>query len=478
MSINKFRILIIEDESEISDTLIEELYKYGNSIDITLAENVKEALTIIKDTPFFDLITLDLQIPSDKGKLDQKPEHGLSILAECQEYAKGTPVIILTGTGTEDMIDEFLGYSNRHKIWFDNNKYSTISYVSKVNTDKFFKKIEDIYNSVKKLFEIELQTSESLPIEHDRLIRMFTKSQSAVFTKVKTIGGGLSGVKVYALEVFNEQGHVIIKTIAKCGKMDEVNEDANNYEKYINRLDQSVTPRKIIKINYGAKSNSGVFYGLVTNYDFSYFGATKENKNNSSIRESIKEILKPWHSAKTQHRTKIIEIRRSLVSDKIAQKLVEKYDLSWVTEIEEILFQSTKSCYHGDLHGENILIDTSGNTSTLIDYGDVNEGASTIDPITLECSFLFHPDGLDNKGWPTIENLNNWEDLEKYIEGCPIPDEISFCRKWTEELSVGKRDIGACLYAYALRQLKYPDTDKSLALALLNTSRRIILEQT
>ena len=67
-----------------------------------------------------------------------------------------------------------------------------------------------------------------------------------------------------------------------------------------------------------------------------------------------------------------------------------------------------------------------------------------------------------------------WENIEDYIKDCPVAEEIYFCRTWAEEIKGSKRELAATLYSYALRQLKYPDTNKNIALELLNASRRII----
>jgi hypothetical protein len=38
---------------------------------------------------------------------------------------------------------------------------------------------------------------------------------------------------------------------------------------------------------------------------------------------------------------------------------------------------------------------------------------------------------------------------------------------WARRIAAGNREIAACAYSYLVRQLKYPDTDKPLALSLL-----------
>lgn len=472
----KFKILIVEDEKSVFDVIERTLIEKCSLIDIRIVKNKKEAINILEDNKyFFDLISLDLQIPIDVEKLDKSPTNGLAVLSACQTYAKGTPLIILTGTSTMDMMENFISMSNTLPIWFDNN-YSTIEHFQKRNIDKYIPQIESMCNSVLSLFDIELEikNTKELSIEHDRLIRMFIKSTSGVRAQVRKIGGGLSGSSVYALFIFNQNGSLTHKTIAKCGPNNEILLDANNYDDYISRLNPSSTPRKLRYIEYGAKAQAGVFYGLASDYDMSFFKSSKNYKNTEVIRNYLKSMTVEWQQAKSHTRISIQEIRKNLVSDEKASVIFSEFELDWAESFEAMKIQINSSFYHGDLHGENVLVDTEKGLTTLIDYGDINLGPLTIDPITLECSFLFHPDGIIDSEWPKIENLENWEDIEKYTDGCPVAEEIHFCREWANEVKGSNRELAASLYSYALRQLKYPDTNKEIALSLLEASRRII----
>ena len=109
---------------------------------------------------------------------------------------------------------------------------------------------------------------------------------------------------------------------------------------------------------------------------------------------------------------------------------------------------------------------TSDCTPILIDYGDVGPGPSALDPITAELSVLFHPGGLSGT-WPSPDDALQWGDVELYVRNCPYQDFVRTCRQWARDVSAGDREITATAYAYLLRQLKYPDTNKDLALSLL-----------
>ncbi len=478
MTNKKFKILLIEDEEEISSFISEELSKVDKKrIEIIIANNKQDAITLIQSSDnFFDLISLDLQIPTRDGLMDKSPEHGLSVLSEAKSFATGTPIIILTGTSTVEMINSFLQYAHNEQIWQDGIIYPTTSHYSKSDLNKYLVFLQKIYNSILGLFNIELEFNDTdkLSIEHDRLIRIFVKKVNGLKVNVKKIGGGLSNSTVYSLLVYDNLGKLIHQTIAKCGEKEEINKDSRNYVDFIHRLSQTVTPRKLAHILFGAKDQSGVFYELASNYPYSYFNSTKNGLNNKDIRNSIEKLTENWQNNASIVSTTIKELREELVSDDIALDLFKFYKLEWAEEFEKTTVQIKRGICHGDLHGENILINISENNSTLIDYGDIKENCSiTIDPITLECSFLFHP-SCDKYEWPTIDHIKKWQNIDEYIKDCPIYEEIIFCRNWLKRIKASNREIAAILYTYTLRQLKYKDTNKEIALELLNTANEMI----
>ena len=119
------------------------------------------------------------------------------------------------------------------------------------------------------------------------------------------------------------------------------------------------------------------------------------------------------------------------------------------------------------MHGENVLVSADG-SAVFIDYGDVGEATASHDAITLELSLLFHPKGpLRGGAWPTHAQAGSWGDLDRYVEGCPAETFVRECRAWAGRAAAGNREVAVTAYAYLMRQLKYEDTDKVLALALL-----------
>jgi two-component system, OmpR family, response regulator len=99
------RLLLVEDDSLLSDSLKQDLERQGYAVD--LAENGRDALFMGTEITY-DIIVLELGLP-------EKP--GLEVLAEWRSSGISTPVIILTGrdawhervTGFKAGADDYLG---------------------------------------------------------------------------------------------------------------------------------------------------------------------------------------------------------------------------------------------------------------------------------------------------------------------------------------------------------------------------------
>jgi CheY-like chemotaxis protein len=471
----EFKVLLVEDDEEFAKHIIQLLMDICERIEITLVRSRDEARSVLSDEDvFFDFISLDLTIPIQDNGFDIAPENGLAVLGFCRELSPGTPILVLTGSSTVQMMSGFLSSSYNIDVWSEGVTRPTIDHLPKESIDQFVPRVTQIYEAVRSLSDIELvYSSLEIPIEHDRLLRIFIKEQVGVIAEIEIIGGGLSAATVYSVKISNDTGNAFLRAVAKCGSFEDIQKDANNYDRIICRLRPEVTPRKLKHLQFGAKANAGVFYGLAVGYDLSFFKAAISSQLTSEIRTEVQGLTSSWKEAGSQKRVSINEIRKSLLTDKIANALILKYNLDWAEEFERLELQSNVSFYHGDLHGENILVDVDRRLATLIDYGDISYGSCTIDSVTLECSFLFHPNGPDLGDWPTNDQIENWANLDGFVKGSPVKNEIRFCREWSDEVKAGNRELAACLYSYALRQLKYPKTNKELALGLIHSAKKL-----
>ncbi|MCF8144193.1 MAG: response regulator [Deltaproteobacteria bacterium] len=87
------RILVVDDEKEILDTLAEFMADLGYQADF--ADAVDAALVLMKKNEY-DVFLLDKNMPDNKNN----KEGGMSLLRYAKENMPGTEVIMMTGYGT------------------------------------------------------------------------------------------------------------------------------------------------------------------------------------------------------------------------------------------------------------------------------------------------------------------------------------------------------------------------------------------
>lgn len=466
-------VLIVEDEAPVAETIRRALFSLTGGINIKVASSRDSAISLL-DTEFFDLIILDLNIPTSDGVLDADPQHGLAVFTKAQHLTCGTPIFVLTGSSAEGFIPELLQATRQIDIWGEGRNVSTVQFSPKFLFDQFPSKIKPLFDAIAALDDVELDKGDlDLSVQDDRLIRIFARKFSGTRVVASSLGGGLSGAKVLRLKVTDAQGAPIYDAVAKLGTRADVSMEGERFDQLVSRLEPRSTPRKLLELGAGAGANAGVFYGLAAGFERTAFTASEGSVDEAdAVIAAIKACMTRWTEGVQQSRRKIQDIRRQKVSDKTCQELVEKFDLGWVADFEARQIQTRWCCTHGDLHGENVLLDTQG-AAVVIDYGDVGEATASLDPLTLELSLLFHPKGPFRppsngfSAWPTETQAKNWGDLETYVEGCQRAPFVQACRNWALEVAAGRREIAATAYAYLLRQLKYEDTNKELVIALL-----------
>ena len=217
------------------------------------------------------------------------------------------------------------------------------------------------------------------------------------------------------------------------------------------RLDPAATPRKLATLDFGAGALAGIFYGLAEGFDSSAFDMARHQDGQSSrVIKSIEAATRRWTKGVSETRRTIREIRQSMLSDDDLNGVLQKYPINWAVDFEASQIQTRWACIHGDLHGSNVLISTNGLSAVLIDYGDVRDGPASLDPVTLELSLLFHPQGLGTGEWPSLERARQWGSIGDYLEGCPAAEFIYECREWAGRVAAGNREIAASAYSYLI----------------------------
>lgn len=345
--------------------------------------------------------------------------------------------------------------------------------MKKYEFDKFPEKLAPLAHAVRGLSEVELDRGAlALKIEDDRLLRIFSRKFHAAKCVVSQLGGGLSGAMIVRLRITDTGGAPVLDAVAKIGPPGDVTDECDRFDRLVSRLDPNSTPRKLAHLQYGARDRAGVFYGLADGFDLTAFQvAGGESGRPVETVRGVAFALRRWSERVPETRREIREIRRRLMSDGDLAEVVRTFSLAWIEDFESKYIQTRWCCVHGDLHGSNVLTSATGQ-SVIIDFGDVGEGPASLDPVTLELCLLFHPQSpIKGLPWPSRDNSANWGNLTRYLAGCPCAAFIEECRVWARSVAAGNREIAACAYSYLVRQLKYDDTDKPLALSLLGGVR-------
>jgi len=465
-------VLIVEDEEDSIDELRHVFAELPSPTQLQVANSRETAFTLL-EAEFFDLIVLDLKIPTIDGALDADPEHGHAVFARARTVAPGTPILVLTGSPAEDFIPAMLHQQQQVDVWGEGRKTGTVDFLKKYKFEECPAKLGPIAAAVCALSDVELDRGGiNLSLPEDRLIRIFAKRFGGAHCAISRLGSGLSGAKVFRLRVTDTGGARVHDAVAKVGSPDDIRDEAARFDNQVSRLDPSATPRKLATLDFGAGAVAGVFYGLASGYEASAFDmAFHQDGRAAAAVRSVEAATSPWREGVAQTRRTVASVRRRVISDEGRASILRSYPLAWVDNFEQSSIQTRWACIHGDLHGSNVLVSTDGST-VLIDYGDVADGPASLDPITLELSLIFHPQGVPLGEWPSVEQAPQWGNLDIYLDGCPVAEFVRECRAWAGRAGGGQREIAAAAYSYLMRQLKYNDTNKDLALALLDGAKR------
>jgi hypothetical protein len=254
---------------------------------------------------------------------------------------------------------------------------------------------------------------------------------------------------------------------ARVGPQDDIRQDLQNYNREVIRLQAGRFAVLSGEVSAGAGTGGGVFYGLIPGSESLGNILRRDELQAAGVVAQLETAERIWTEARPQSSTSIEEIRHSLVSDEEMRRIAPALDgISW-QDFEKRQIQVRMCCQHRDLHCENVMV-TAATGPAMIDYSEVGTATAVLDPVTLELGTLFHPASHVRAGaWPTVAQAERWDDLDFYLTGCPIPSFIKATRGWADRVGAGKRELYATVYAFAVRQLKYPTGSPELAVGIV-----------
>lgn len=471
------RVLLVEDKVDFAKA-VELAVTAIPTCELVWARSRDSALARLYEQDF-DLIIIDRRIPSADDVLDDSVEHGFRVFQAAREIAIGTPVWFLTGTEDADFAAEIANtYASKANLHGSGDLSPLVLVVWKKKLDEAMCRIRTFAQHQAELEAIAIQNADGINFAaaEERNLRIFARMYGASSVEVTALGG-LSGARVLKVVARNASGRLLHTAVAKIGNIATMHDEHGRLQRDISRLKQGGFPSLSVKIDAGSAGIGGLYYGMVgpdVTSLFQRLAAGEDIALNISTR--LQAVEKPWLDGKTNHKVTVGEIRRKFLKDTRLPEISAELQGFETGPVEAVQVGASKCTQHNDLHGENVVFDAE-DSGMVIDYNDAGPSFASVDPITLELSVIFHKNHAQlGSVWPTVANMQAWPDLDRYLQGCPFPTFVRQCREWALAAANSPEEVLAVAFGYAMRQLKYQDTRKDLARALIQACAATLTE--
>jgi CheY-like chemotaxis protein len=460
------RILIVEDSAEFLETLEAVIVRAAPDSTRIVCNSRNSALAAL-GTNEFDYAILDLKIPSIDGDIDTDVAHGRAVYEKVKASSPGTPVCFLTAFGDEDFIADCLLDAKPSDIWGSGALEPMVRMLRKGRVAELEGILRSVASNVLACDAVELNDNARLNERERRVLRIFARRNQARSVNVDPLTGGVSGARVLKAVFRDLHGAVRLTCASRIAPFAKIREEVTRYKIDVVRLPNGRYSTHCDSVFEGASDHAGAFYTLIPNYRSLLDLVQKDQGQAEVVLRNLIAAEKNWTEGHPQSAATVCSIRRRLISDADFDAHRGPLNGLDVDSFEQRSVQVCETAQHCDLHPENILVDENFQP-ILIDFGTVGNAPSCLDPLTLEFAFLFHPACRRAVGdWPSLEYARNWTQLEAYVGACPFKEFLRGVRNWAVESSGGNRALYATGYAIAARQLKFPDTDKSLVRAVI-----------
>jgi CheY-like chemotaxis protein len=468
------KLLVVENDEEFASALTEDLAVSAPNVDAVRASNKADAVSLLASDSF-DLVVCDLRIPSAGGLLDESVEHGLAVHGESRLTQPGTPVIVLSAYGTLDIVKELYEVAPREDAFASGTAIPLTTFFPKNKLPELLGQIVEYAAQIEVIESVDVSRG-GRPMElaagDRRVLRLFAVRHGGAVVQVRPVGGGLSSTRVIAATIIDSNGAVVSRSLARIASLQDIRSEVQRYrELVLPQLGAGGFAHLIDEVRAGASALGGAFYWFAggvegEGFDRTLFEIVADNPDAAAgVVQRLRAKLGPWTTAAHQESEVVGDVRKSLIDDEGLDRAQTTVPGD-VKACESRAIHCRRGPQHGDLHGGNVLVRGDGEP-VLIDFGALRRGPVALDAITLELSLLFHPDSpVRDSEWPDPATADRWFDLERYVAHSPCAAVVRACREWAYASAASDREIAAVVYAYAVRQLKFSDTDHQLALAL------------
>ena len=473
------RLLLVDDDAGQIHIFNKLLPEQAPGVRVLSAANLNQARHLIENEQF-DVAVVDLRIPPSDGG-EEADAHGIALVEKIRTEFPGTPVMILTGYGSMDLVQRTYKRYMSEGVPFGGKTFKLFEVVTKENLRDCFKTISEFADDWRGLDEIELEFGARVPAlrdEEKRVLKAAACSFESVRAEIRILAGGMSGARTFRFVASDANGRIRTIAVAKIGDADSIRRERQAYERYVAGILRAGSFATFLsEVHPAGTRMSGLFYRLAEagsdGQTESLFDVLPRLAPDSvgNLIVSLARVCTPWTDNSPRERAVIGDIRRQLISDETLGNLhVELQDAT--KEIERRAITVSTCAQHRDLHGENVLVQADS-ALMLIDFGHVGVAPTGLDAVILELSLVTHARGRALcGGWPTVAQGECWCDLERYLgQGTPevVQRLVRACRDWSERVAGGYNAVVACAYSYAVRQLRFTDVDQAIVHAIIRS---------
>lgn len=463
------RVLLVEDEDPSVTNALAMLDRAAPGSLVHIARSRDSAIKAL-EAECFDVVLCDIRIPPSDGSLGVAEDHGLAVHAFARTQHPGTPLIFLTAFATSKSTRASLSAGPAVEM-FGKYEFPLVQLAEKGDPRESEELVREIAEGLAGLDEL---CSVSFPPGEEpdemllRATRMYAQRLDAVSARLEFLRGlsGASVARVWYEERAGGRPAVLAKVLDRVNALEEL----ERYNRFVpNRLAPGMFAPSIPPILFGLRDRAALFFTLADPASRSLFQVLADDPGSSgAVVGSLRAGLRPWEPGAEGERWSLEALRAERITEeRLSDSRLDacRRDIEALLSSESVSVKMPSAVVHGDLHCENVLVDSSGRP-VLIDFGDVGRGPAALDPITLELSVVFHTlSPVPATDWLDPDLARAWGDLDRYAGASPFPVFIRACREWAME-AAGLDGVHAVAYAHAMRQLKYKDVPPELAVGI------------
>jgi CheY-like chemotaxis protein len=473
------RILLIEADDRIVNQVTGWIGELLPGVDVECCKSRSSADRALERALELDLVICDLRIPPHDDSVDAREDHGMAVHERAKAVAPGVPQFFYTAHADEVDTRAQLSRGGTADLFGTRVPEALVELIQKDEIQKCRDYLGRLARGLRELdaIVIEPETAASqLTVHEARTLRIFARRQSGERIELEP-RGGLSGAKTFQARIFDNAGIQRARVFGKVDNRRAVIEEAARFrDRVAVRLAAGDFAPLAEQVLHGTGHIGALFYTLADARYQTLFGFVESFPRDGDLPVwNLEETTRPWRESSIQREIPLSDWRRRRVADDVIASFADELDRDQVQRMEELLIPADLSLQHGDLHGGNALVNERGRV-ILIDFGDVDFAPSCLDPVALELSFAFHPDrSFRSQGWPSQPSAERWWQLDDYTDGSSATPAVRACRDWA--LSVADPiTVASTAFVVATRQLRHPDTDKRIAVAIARSAATVALE--